>query len=353
MHETVADRDHPWPRSLVFKEGWKPDWPAHRSVPERVVSTETERKAGRWEATQRLVVPGISGEVTVKWTVYDHDDRIHLEAEWMMGQERHPEATYVTFPLNVPGAAARYDIGGLAVDADADRLPGSCADYFTAQRFVDLSGREGGVTIACRENPMFQFGGFRFGEHADRFTLPAPLVLGWVTNNYWEVNFAADQPGLARAWYVLVSHGSASDSVGFAESDAHRLGMEAEQPMLLHPLHEPSAPGASLPETGSLLELPELPLVVTSLVCGQMRPGERRWTARVRLLNASDSATEGRIASGVLRVVSVRQRKVGGATAEPRHGTVTESRPDDEDAFVVSLALRAIAEFEITVEYPR
>ena len=41
--------------------------------------------------------------------------------------------------------------------------------------------------------------------------LSRALVLGWVTNNYWETNFRAHQPGAVSARYRLVPHAGPCD----------------------------------------------------------------------------------------------------------------------------------------------
>jgi len=86
--------------------------------------------------------------------------------------------------------------------------------------------RDGGLPL----NPLVQFGEFSFARDARCVDLDRGLVLGWVTNNYWDTNFRASQPGLVRARYHLTPHG------GFEEARAHRLGLAAEHAdPLVHP----------------------------------------------------------------------------------------------------------------------
>jgi hypothetical protein len=112
-----------------------------------------------------------------------------------MGLTVHPEATYVLYPFNVPNATARLDLGGQPMAVGSDQLPGVCLDYFTVQGWVDLSNEELGVTVAMPENPMVQLGDFHFAHNQAECTLERAMLLGWVTNNYWETNFRPHQPG--------------------------------------------------------------------------------------------------------------------------------------------------------------
>jgi alpha-mannosidase len=207
-----------------------------------------------------------------------------------MGLTTHPEAVYVLFPFNLPDAVARYDLGGQAMLPGEDQLPGVCRDYFTAQNWVDFSSGKMGMTVAIPENPLFQLGGFHFGDYQSSFQLERPTLLSWVATNYWETNFRAHQPGLVHARYRLYPYGGAFD-----EAQAHRRGLEAlYSTPLLHRLGEPGT--ATLPERGTLLHLPSPPIVVLHI----KSEGDG---VIIRLLNASDQFQSATIASGLLNIV--------------------------------------------------
>jgi alpha-mannosidase len=210
-----------------------------------------------------------------------------------MGLTVHPEATYLLYPFNVPDAVARYDVGGQAVIPGEEQLPRVCRDYFTAQGWVDFSNSERGVTIALPDNPMVQLGDFHFGDYQSEFQLERAMLLGWVTNNYWETNFRAHQPGRVQARYRILPHEGAFD-----EAQAHRFGLEAaySQPVLQH-LQETTAGDPTLPGQGALLRLPDSP--VLTLHIKRAEDG-----LIVRLLNASDSSQTAVIQSRLLRIQS-------------------------------------------------
>ena len=85
------------------------------------------------------------------------------------------------------------------------------------------------------------------------------MLLGWVTNNYWETNFPGAQPGVVTARYAILPY--AGD---FDESRAHRFASESEhsRPLIQH-LGELAAP-QQLPDTGTLLNLPQPPILVVN-----------------------------------------------------------------------------------------
>ena len=55
------------------------------------------------------------------------------------------------------------------------------------------------MTIATPENPMVQLGDFHFVQDQEKVMLERAMLLGWVTNNYWETNFPGAQP-LQTGW---------------------------------------------------------------------------------------------------------------------------------------------------------
>jgi hypothetical protein len=309
VHEALAGTDLPWPRHALFQmawisdeversPGWKTGWAARRSPPTAVLAHRAYRTPLGWRVVQLLDAPGCSGPLKQSVFLPDGEDYLECEAWWDMGLETQPEATYLAFPLAVPNATARLDLGGQAMRPGADQLPGVCRDYFTTQQWVDFSNDELGVTVALPDNPMVQLGDFHFGHYQMDFALERATLLGWVTNNYWETNFRAHQPGQVHARYRLRPHQG-----GFDEAAAHRFGLEAAhaRPLFQH-LGEPANAGLRLPRTASLLRLPEALEPGTPVLTLHVKPADRGAGLVVRLLNASDQPQTAQIASGALRI---------------------------------------------------
>lgn len=271
VHERLSDADEERPRQLLYRTpsgddvedplhpptGWQPDWNAHRDSSTRVVRHRVYETPDSIDVVQTLSVPSIDGKVDLCFHVPNTGDEIIVEANWTMGQNQRPESTYLTFPFDIPDAEAYVDVGGQSMKPGNDQLPGSCFDYYTAQRWVEMANDRRGMTVGCPINPMFQFGDFHFGDKQNSFTLNSSLLLGWVTTNYWDTNFRAHQPGHVRARYHLKPHEGT-----FAESKAHKFGFEAEHwEPLVNSRNEESLDNASLPNFGSFLSLPSLPIL--------------------------------------------------------------------------------------------
>ncbi|MBS3933163.1 MAG: hypothetical protein KGZ35_02315 [Truepera sp.] len=309
LHEQVADSTHDWPRRLLFDQhwdaplaeippGWRPGWRARRSAPSRLLAHQVRRTPLGITVVQTIAAPGCAGPLTQEVSLPADGDYLECLSRWQLGLSDHPEATYLVFPFELPGATARIDVGAQAIIPEVDQLPGVCRDYFTVQNWVDFSNDQQGVTITMPENPMVQLGDFHFGHYQRQFVLGRPYLIGWVTNNYWETNFRAHQPGQVMARYRLYPHAGP-----FNETAAHRVGREAAQatPLIQH-LGE-LASSTVLPSQGALLSLPEGPVQTLHLEfdpAGQV--SEHGWCLSVRLLNASDAPQTAVIGSGWLEL---------------------------------------------------
>jgi hypothetical protein len=264
------------------------------------------------EVEQRLELPD-GGELVQRTLIPLGAEWVECASRWHMGLRSTPEGTYIAFPFLLPGAVARLDVGGQAVRVDADQLPRACRDYYTVQGWVDLSNDELGVTVACPDAPMVQLGDFSFGANRATGAPEQALLLGWVTNNYWETNFRAHQPGLVQARYRLLPH-----AAPFEEAAAHRFGLDAAQPVVFQPLGEPPVERPLMPRSGVLLHLPSSPVLT-------LRVWAEAGAMLVRLLNASDGEASTEVRSALLRITGAERCDLFGdnpAALEVSNGAV-------------------------------
>ncbi|MBE0695521.1 MAG: hypothetical protein IH586_01220, partial [Anaerolineaceae bacterium] len=146
-------------------------------------------------------------------------------------------------------------------------------------------------------NPMVMFGGFHFADNQRDFTLERAMLLGWVTNTYWETNFRTHQPGGVHARYRVIPHAG-----GFNPITAQRAGLEAasSQPLLQH-MGEP-AETETFPTTGSLLQLPETLEPGGPVFTLHIKPAGKGEGIIARLYNTGDTPYKTRISSGLLQI---------------------------------------------------
>jgi alpha-mannosidase len=162
---------------------------------------------------------------------------------------RANESVHFGFPFAVPDAITRVDLGYGVIRPEADQLPGSCKDYFSAQRWADVSNQQYGVTLTVLEAPLVEVGTL----HCE---LPSPHKVDWkktqcssswlasyVMNNYWYTNYKADQEGISSYHYSIEPHGL------FNQNSSAHLGIERSQPLIVR-----EVPG-DVPAAGSLFSV--------------------------------------------------------------------------------------------------
>jgi hypothetical protein len=154
---------------------------------------------------------------------------------------RAKESVHFGFPFRVPAGTVRYDIGYGVVRPESDQLPGACRDYYSVQRWADVSNQKYGVTLAVNEAPLIEVGTMRnedpvaFPEKWKTRQEPSSTIFSYVMNNYWHTNYKADQPGVSVYHYALRPHGL------FNQAEAARFGTEQSQPLIVRPVKKDEA----------------------------------------------------------------------------------------------------------------
>jgi alpha-mannosidase len=214
--------------------------------------------------------------------VVDGITRVDLVSTMDRKKIREKEAVHIAFPLSVAGGATRCDGGWGIVRPGADQLPGSCMDYISSGRWLDVSYQASGVTWTMLESPLVEIGAMTDETPAANGYRPwrTSLASGagfysYVMNNYWHTNFAADQEGIASIHYALHPHRE------FDAAEAYKRGVELNQPLLVR-----SAPAAAN-SPNPLLTVDAPGVVVTSVKRSADGKG-----VMVRLFNATERSVE-------------------------------------------------------------
>jgi len=149
---------------------------------------------------------------------------------------REKEGVHFGFPFKVPGGVVRMDVPWAVVRPELDQMPGACKNWFTVQRWVDISNKDFGVTWATVDAPLVEIGGLtadRIGHQPDPNAWMARIassgkLYSWVMNNYWHTNYKADQDGPTAFRYSIRPHKA------FRPDDAARFGVERSQPLVVN-----------------------------------------------------------------------------------------------------------------------
>ncbi|MDE3059029.1 MAG: glycoside hydrolase [Bacteroidota bacterium] len=146
---------------------------------------------------------------------------------------RSKEAAHFGFPLNVPDATTRIDLGYAVIKPEEDQLNGSCKDYYSAQRWADVSNGTYGVTLCVNEAPLIEIGEMHselpnvYHPQWKKKSSPSATLYSYVLNNYWHTNYKADQEGIITYHYSLIPHD------GYNAAAITRMGIERSQPLVL------------------------------------------------------------------------------------------------------------------------
>jgi hypothetical protein len=169
--------------------------------------------------------------------VIDGLDRVELIDMVDKTRVRTVEGVHFGFAFNVPHAEVYINSPGAVVRPEKDQLPGACKNWFSVERWVDVSNDNYGVTWVTADAPMMELGGLTANlprsqpnPNAYMKTIgPSATLYSWVMNNHWHTNYRADQEGETTFRYYLRPHG-AYDAVAAA-----RFGLETTQPLVVMP----------------------------------------------------------------------------------------------------------------------
>jgi hypothetical protein len=189
------------------------------------------------------------------------------------------EAVHLAFPFNVPKGIMRMDTPWAVVRPETDQLPGACKNYFTVQRWVDVSNKDYGVTWATVDAPLVEVGaitndprgGVRGGVGWIKKIEPSTTLYSYVMNNYWETNYKAGQEGPTTFRYSIMPHRR------FDSGKASKFAIEQSQPLIAVPVN------GKAPIQRSILSVEPTGVIVTAF-----KPSEDGKAWVVRLFNTAD-----------------------------------------------------------------
>lgn len=187
------------------------------------------------------------------------------------------------FPFNIENPTNRIDLAWSVIEPEKDQLAGTNKNYFTLQRWIDVSNEQRGITLASVDAPLFEIGGMYgeawitpSGQEWATKASSSSKIFSWVMNNSWHTNYKAEQEGIAFFKYALLPH------KGFNYSDAYRFGIEQSQPLII------SFSNVNDEDFKSTLILDDK----TEIVITSMRPATDKKSILVRLYNPTKNICE-------------------------------------------------------------
>jgi alpha-mannosidase len=194
------------------------------------------------------------------------------------------EGVHLAFAFNVPNGVMRMDTPFAVVQPEVDQLQGACKNYFTVQRWVDVSNRDYGVTWATVDAPLIEVGNITNDPRGKtvgwlKHIEPSTTLYSYVMNNYWETNYKAGQEGPTTFRYSIMPHRR------FDSGRAAKFGIESSQPLIAVPVDSNAA------VQHSILSVKPAGVIVTAF-----KPSEDGTARIVRLFNAGGKSVKARLA---------------------------------------------------------
>ena len=195
---------------------------------------------------------------------------------------RTVEGVHIGFGFEVADATVRINIPWGVIQPEKDQLDGACKNWFSVERWVDISNEQLGVTWATVEAPLLEVGGLTANLPRSQPNPKAymskieasPTIYSWVMNNHWHTNYRADQEGETTFRYAIRPHST------YDQTTAAHFGVESTEPLI-------AAPAAGPVPAGALVEVSSGPIMITSLM-----PSADGKALLLRLYNTGEAAAQ-------------------------------------------------------------
>lgn len=198
---------------------------------------------------------------------------------------RAVEGVHFGFGFNIPNPEVRVNSPWAVVKPEKDQIAGSCKNWFSVERWVDISNDKYGVTWSTSDAPLMEVGGLtanlpRSQPNPDAFLKtiePSATIYSWAMNNHWHTNYRADQEGPTWFQFALRPHAE-YDPIASA-----RFGVESTQPLIV-------APAAGTAPVPSRLRIEPAGVIATAF-----KPSDDGKGLIVRLFGASGKAEQAKL----------------------------------------------------------
>lgn len=148
---------------------------------------------------------------------------------------REKESLHIAFPFRIADPTVRVGVNESFMGPGFRQTIGSNTDFYSVQRWIDVSGKNNGVTIVSPQAALYEVGALINEDRSSngykvwrKDAAQSATLFAYVMNNYWHTNYKADQEGPVTFDFFLRLHAG-----GFNQKDAYQFGYEKKQPLLV------------------------------------------------------------------------------------------------------------------------
>ncbi|NEW83582.1 MAG: glycosyl hydrolase [Mariniphaga sp.] len=227
------------------------------------------------------------------------------------------------FGFDIPNGKIRMDIPWGVVEVEKDQLPAANRNWFTVQRWLDISNEKEGITWCSLDAPLFESGAMTANQTGSWSGERKPwlqklesssVIYSWVMNNHWFTNFPLTQDGPVNFRYRILPHGT------YDAASANQFGLEQAQP-LVHLAANTNA------ISNPLIAIEGSPAITVSIL--KSTSEGKTVIMRLRSVSGKNETVKLSWPAGIPRSVNICEieevpgRKINGEVTVPAFGFVT------------------------------
>ena len=237
-------------------------------------------------------------------------------------QKEGKESVNFAFPFNVPGGEMLIDTPLSTMRPERDQIPGSCKNWFSVSRWVDVANADYGVTWVTLDAPLIEVGVISarmLGSQTDpsvwrKHVERTQRFYSWVMNNHWGTNYRAYQEGPTVFRFILRPHHRSNPA------ESARLALSLSEPLIVTPARN-----------GRLANHPLLKLDSKQVVVTGLKTSDDGHALILRLFNVGDKQESVRLTWGNFQPIRLwlsntaeeRFQEASDKLSVPGHGLLT------------------------------
>jgi alpha-mannosidase len=174
----------------------------HSANAGRLISIErtTEGITAHLESTDTNT-PRIASTITLS----SHGKKVLFTEDVDKTATKQDEGVYFTFPFAISHPEFKYEIQNGAVNPALDMYPGAGLDWFSVQHWASVHNSDVSAAVMPLDASLMTFGDISRLNFPETFGERKGTIFSYAMNNFWHVNYRAEQGGHFKFRYVVTS----------------------------------------------------------------------------------------------------------------------------------------------------